>query len=86
MAGQARAGLAGSVASLLYRMYAPLQQNTRRALMDPREEHVDNKYRCTPNCIGKATTSITLRNERDPTMSGLPTAGMRFPADHSTEQ
>lgn len=39
--------------------------------MDIREEHVDNKYRCTPNCIGKATTSMILSNERDPTMSDL---------------
>lgn len=71
MASQALADLAGSVANPLYGMVL-YNRDTKRVLMDTREEHMDNKYRCTPNCIGKATTSMVLPNQRDPTMSDLP--------------
>jgi hypothetical protein len=71
-ASQALADAAGPVANLLYGMLA-CNRIPKRVLMDTREAHVDNKYRCTPNCIGKATTSMMLSNERDPTMSDLPT-------------
>lgn len=70
-ASQALVGLAGPVANLVYGMLL-YNRSPKRVLMDTREEHVDNKYRCTPNCIGKATTSMILSNERDPTMSDLP--------------
>jgi hypothetical protein len=79
--GQPGIGGAGGAGGQRFVWYVRLQPHTKRLLIDTREEHVDNKYRCTPNCIGKATTSMVLPNGRDPTMSDSLRISVKLPTD-----
>jgi hypothetical protein len=83
--GQPGVGGAGGAGGQRFVWYVRLQPHTKRLLMDTREEHVDNKYRCTPNCIGKATTSMVLSTGQDPTMSDFPRISANLLADFIAE-
>ena len=63
--GQPGIGGAGGAGGHCFVWYVPLKWHMMRRLTEIREEHVDNKYRCTANCIGKAT-SLVSRNRQDP--------------------
>lgn len=71
--GQPGIGGAGGAGGRCFVWYVPLEKHVIQPLTEIREEHVDNKYRCTANCIGKAT-SLASRNRQDPMSDSQGTA------------
>ena len=69
MAIQEKEELAALVGMSVFGMEKGLARSRLLVLMWTREEHTDNRYRCTENCVGARTAALTLPDRQDTTMS-----------------